>query len=193
MAAPETKNVASMKPYAGGGVYRAPAGTTLPTDATTALAGAYIPLGYISEDGIKPSRDTSIDKIKAWGGDVVAALLTDDSRSFEFTLLEVFSSEVQKYLFGTSNVTVTAAVSGTGSKLAVQDKAYKPTNDIIVFEMKFGAKRRRLVVPIADASVTGEEPYTDGGLSAYTLTIEALKDTNGTRVYDYMQNDDPLP
>lgn len=190
MAAPSTTNVGSMKPYAGGGVYHAVAGTALPTNASTALDAAYKALGYVSEDGIKPSRDTSIEKIKAWGGDVVAALLTDDSRSFEFTLLEVFFDEVNKYLYGTANVTVTPPTTSAGTKLAVLDKAYKPNNEILVFDMKYGLKRRRLVIPIADASVTGEEPYTDGGLSAYTLTIEALKDASGVRVYDYLENDD---
>ena len=192
MAAPETRNVASMKPFAGGGVYRAPAGTALPTDATTTLAGGYVALGYVSEDGIKPSRDTSIDKMKAWGGDIVAALLTDDSRSFEFTLLEVFSGPVNQYLYGTANVTVTAAITGTGTKLSIKDVAYKPTNDVLVFEMKYNLKRRRIVIPIADATISGEEPYTDSGLSAYTVQVEALKDSTGTRVYDYMQNDDAL-
>ncbi len=92
MAAPSTRNVAASKPMIGGGVYRAPLGTVLPTDATTALAAAYVALGYISDAGIVPTRETNVDKPKAWGGDVVAQLLTDESRSFAFTLLELFAA-----------------------------------------------------------------------------------------------------
>lgn len=194
MSLPNTKNVAAAKPYAGGGVYYTSVLTTvLPTDATTALNAAFKPFGYIGEDGITPTRDTSVEKVKAFGGDVVAALLADEARSFEFVLLEVFSQDVQEFVHGTANVTVTAAVSGTGTKVAVQDKGGKPAKGIFVFELKHGAKRRRIVVPVGDPTVTGEEPYTDAGLNAYTIEVEAIKDASGVRVYDYMLNDDPLP
>jgi hypothetical protein len=43
---------------------------------------------------------------------------------------------------------------------------------------------------VADPVVTGEEPYADGSLSAYTVSVEALKNTSGVRVYDYLENDD---
>ena len=144
----------------------------------------------MSDAGVTPTRDTSVDKIKAWGGDVVAALLTDESRSFEFTLLEVFSEAVQSFVHGDANVTATAAGAGTGSTLAITDKGGKPVQQVLVFDMRHGDKRRRVVVPVADPVVTGEEAWTDGGLSAYTFTVEALKDTSATRVYEYLSNDD---
>lgn len=190
MGNPAVKNVAAAKPYAGGGVYYGILTATLPTDASTALDAALKPLGYISEDGIQPSRDTSIDKIKAFGGDVVAALLSDDARGFEFTLIEVFSDEVNKFVYGSANVVVTAATASAGTKLAVQDKGYKPDQCVIVFELKHGAKRRRVIVPVADPTVTDEAPYADGELSAYTISVEALKNASGVRVYDYLENDD---
>lgn len=190
MAAPSTRNVAAAKPLVGGGVYRAPLDTVLPTDATTALSAEFEALGYVSEAGVQPTRDTSVEKIKAWGGDVVAALLTDESKSFEFTLLEVFSEAVQKFVHGDDNVTATAAVGAENSTLAVTDKGGKPDQQVIVFDMRHGDKRRRVVVPVADPVVTAEEAYTDGGLNAYTFTVEALKDESSVRVYEYLENDD---
>lgn len=192
MAAPNTRNVAAAKPKVGGGVYTAPLGTVLPTDATTALAAGFTPLGYISDAGLTPTRDTTVEKIKAWGGDIVAALLTDESRSFEFTLLEVFSADVQKFVHGEANVTVTAPAAGVGTKLAVLDKGGKPDQQVLVFEMRHGDKSRRVIVPVADPTITGEEPWADGSLSAYTVTVEAIKDTSAVRVYEYFQNDDPI-
>lgn len=192
MAAPDARNVAAAKPFAGGGIYWAPLGTALPTDESATLPAAFTPLGYISEDGVRPSRDTSIEKIKAWGGDIVAALLADESRSFEFTLLEVFYAEVLKFVYGAENVTMTPATPTSGTKYAVTDVGGKRDNAILVFDMRHGSKRRRLVVPAADYNVTGEEPYVDNALTAYTVTVEAIKDSTGVRVYDYGQNDDKL-
>ena len=194
MAAPSTKNVAAGKPNVAGGVYYVAGTTALPTDASTALAAPILAgaLGYVSDGGIRPSRDTSIEKVKAWGGDVIAALASDDSRSFEFTLYEVFSEAVNRYLYGAANVTVTAATASAGTKLTVLDKAYKPDDGVLIFDMKYGAKKRRVVVPIADSTVTGEEPYADGSLMAYTVQVEAKKDASGVRVYDYLENDDKL-
>lgn len=190
MTAPSVSNVAAAKPYAGGGVYRAPLGTALPIDASTALAAAYVPLGYISDDGIQPTRDISVEKIKAFGGDVVAALLSDESRSFQFTLLEVFAQAVNEFVYGVANVTTTPATASVGTKLAVQDKGGKPDQQVLVFDLKHGAKRRRVVVPVADPTISDEEPYVDGSLSAYQVTVEALKNASGVRVYDYLENDD---
>ena len=190
MAAPSVRNVVAAKPRVGGGVYRAPLGTALPTDASTVLGVGYEALGYVSDAGVTPTRDTSIDKKKAWGGDIVAALLTDESRSFEFTLIEVYAEAVQKFVHGTANVTATAPAPSTGSTLAVLDKGGKPDQQIMVFEIRHGLKLRRIVVPVADPAITGEGPLVDGDLSAYTVTVEALKDTSGVRVYEYFVQDD---
>lgn len=192
MANPSANNVAAAKPDVAGGVYYAPLGSTLPTDASTALDSAFTALGYVSEDGITPSREVSTEQIKAWGGDVVAALVTDDAKSFEFTLLEVFSADVQKFVHGEDNVVVTPAVPGTsGEKIAIKDTAFKIDDCVLVFEMQHDGKKRRVVVANADANVSGEEPYTDGGLSAYTISATALKDDTGTRVYEYLEGVTP--
>ena len=50
-------NVSTGKPRVTGGVYRAPVGTTLPEDATTALGNSFVSLGYISTDGVTQSSE----------------------------------------------------------------------------------------------------------------------------------------
>lgn len=191
MGLPAVKNVGASKPFAGGGVYYTSVLTTvLPTDASTALVAGFKPLGYLGESGITPTRETSIEKIKAFGGDVVAALLADEAKSFEFVLLEVYSPDVQEFVHGTANITTTPATAVLGTKIAIQDKGGKPAQGIFVFELKHGLKRRRVIVPVGDPTVTGEEPYTDSGLNAYTVQVEALKNAAGVRVYEYLENDD---
>lgn len=192
MTAPTTENVAALKPQATGGVLWAPLGTTLPTDATTALDAAFKPLGYVNEDGIQPSRDTSIEKPKSWEGDVLASLLTDDSLSFVHKLVEVFQKNLNEFVYGADNVTYTAAAAGTATTIAIEDKAYKPEQCVLVYEMFYGAKKVRLVLPVADPVVTGEDPYVAGALSAYEVTVEGLKDSTGVRAYRYADLGDPL-
>ena len=186
MGANTGASVASAKPKAGGGIYYAPLGTTLPTDATTALDTAFKALGPISEDGVQPSRETSIEKVKEWDGSTLAALLTDESRTFDVTFYGVFDQDVQTFLHGSANVTATAEVPDTtAASLAVLDKGGKPGNVVLVLEMQYQGKPMRKVVPVADYSVTGENPYAGSGLMGYTVTVEALKDSSGVRVYEY--------
>ena len=61
-----------------GGVFCAPAGTTLPTDASTALATAFKDQGYISEDGVTKSYSNDIQEIKEWGGATVLVVRTGE-------------------------------------------------------------------------------------------------------------------
>lgn len=59
-------NVSTGKPKVGGAVFTAITGSTLPTDATTALDAAFKSLGYCSEDGVTNSSGISTENIKAW-------------------------------------------------------------------------------------------------------------------------------
>lgn len=182
---------AAFAPKVGGGVYYAPGTPTLPVDASTALNAAFKALGPISQDGIKPSRDTSVDKVKEWDGSTLASLLSDESRSFEFLMYGAYDEDVLSFVYGAANVSVTAATASVGTKIAVTDKGGKPANGSLVFEMVYGGKKKRIVVPVADSVITGEEPYVKGGLTGYTVTVEALKNASGVRVYEYLENDNP--
>ena len=71
MANNNTAYINAGKPKVGGAFYIAPAGTTLPTDATTALTNAFVCAGYISDAGFKNNNARETAEVKAWGGDIV--------------------------------------------------------------------------------------------------------------------------
>ena len=182
--------VAAAKPKVGGGVYWAPLGTALPTDSTTALNAAFKCLGAISDDGVKPSRETNIEKEKEWDGSTLATLLTDESRTFSFTLKSVHDKDVLEFVFSPANVVVTAAAGAVGTKLAVTDKGGKPEKGVLVLEMTHGGVKQRKVVPVADPTITEEGDYVKGALRSYTVEVEALKDGAGAFSYEYTELDD---
>lgn len=192
MGANNGTKVAALAPKAGGGVYWAPLGTELPSDASTALPAAFKCLGAVSDDGVKPGRDTKTEKVKEWDGSTLANLLTDDSRNFEFTLLSALDKDVLAFVFSPENVIVTPATSTAGTKTAVMDKGGKPEQGVLVLEMKFGGKKLRKIAPVADPVINGEEPYQKDGLTGYGVEVEALKDDTGVRVYEYSEDSDKL-
>jgi len=98
------KRVTAAKPKKGGAAFRAPVGTTLPKDTTTALETAFKALGYISEDGVTNNNSPSFESAKAWGGDEVLHYQTEKPDTFKFVMIEALNTEVLKTVYGDGKV-----------------------------------------------------------------------------------------
>lgn len=175
-------NVTTGKPKIGGAIWRAPLGSTLPTDAATALDNAFVCLGYVSEDGVTQTTEINTEEIRAWGGDVVLAPQTSKVDRYQMTLIETLNIEVLKMVFGNTNVsgTIQTGIAITANAKELEESAY-----VIEMAMKGGVKRR-IVIPDGKITEIGETAYKDNEAAGYQTTVTALPDTNENTHYEYI-------
>lgn len=174
-------NVSFGKPMVTGGFYYAPAATTLPTDATSALDDAFVSVGYISEDGLTNTVETDTESITAWGGDQVASTQTSFAETFALNLLETDVNALKLY-YGDANVT------DTSGKITIKQNSQELPEFVAVAEISLtGGRIKRIVIPrakIADRS--GDITYTDSDAIMYPITVTALPDENGNTHTEYI-------
>ena len=179
----DVTKVTTGKPAVTGGVYVAPAATTPPTDATTALGTGFKCLGYVSEDGLTNSNSPETETIKAWGGDVVLTPLTEKTDTFHFTLIEAIKEDVLKVVYGDNNIIGTIAAG-----LTVKANADEYDPHVWAFEMVLaGNTLKRIVVPNGVVTEIGDISYVDGEAVGYELTVTARPDASGNTHYEYLK------
>lgn len=178
------KNVSYAKPKVGGAVYSAPLGSTLPTDAKTALDAAFKSLGYISEDGVVNANSPETETVKAWGGDIVLASQTEKPDTFSYKLIEATNMEVLKEVYGADNVTGDIATVG-GITIKANAKEL-PAHAIVVDMILKGGLLKRIVIPNGKVSEVGEINYVDADAIGYETTIMALPDAEQNTHYEYI-------
>lgn len=177
-------NVSTGKPNISGAVYVAPIGTTLPTNATTALDAAFTCLGYVSEDGLTNNNDMDVSAIKAWGGMIVYRSLNELDDNFALTLIESENVDVLKSVYGDNNVSKDASGNVTVNVIADD-----PEEKVWVFELALrGNKAKRIVIP--DGAVTSREAitYNDSDAIGYGITVSAYPDSTGKTHVEYIED-----
>jgi hypothetical protein len=165
----DASKVAVGKPKIAGAIFRAPLGTALPVDVATELSADYKTLGYISEDGVTNSQARTSSEIKAWGGAIIMTTQTDKTDTFKFVAVEALNEEVQKMTFGAANV----STDGNGMT-TVRANSNELEAAVYVIELSLNGAYRRIVIPNAKVSATGDIVYKDSDVIGYDTTITAL-------------------
>lgn len=178
-------NVTTGKPNIAGAVYTAPIGTTVPTDATTALGNAFVCLGYVSEDGLSNNNELSVNAIKAWGGNIVYRSLTEMNDEFGLALIETENVDVLKTVYGDSNVTVDA-----DGNIAIDVVGEDPEERVWVFELALrGDRAKRIVIPDGAITSRDEISYNDSDAVAYGITVSAYPNSSGSTHKEYIEGE----
>ena len=181
MSAGTATNVTTGKRRVDGGIYFAPSGTTLPTNATATLANTFKNLGYISEDGVTNSQSRETTEIKEWGGGVVDNPQTGFTDTFQFTLIESLNTDTLKAIYGDANVTESSGA------ITVTVKAAEAPSGVWVIDMiQKGNKLKRIVIPNGKVSELGDVVYKADEAVGYDVTIAANLDSSGNTHYEYI-------
>jgi len=178
-------NVVAGKPLTTGGVLVAPLGTAMPTNTSTALAAAYKAIGYVGEDGVTEGGERTTEKVKAWGGDVVKVLQTDHSLTYAFTMIETLNVEALKAVYGSTNVTSTAATASTGTLQSINVTGQVLPHQVWCIEVRDGVAKVRIAIKDGQITEVGEITYNDGSVVGYPVTIEAFPDSAGVKAIKF--------
>ena len=180
-----TRNVSVGKPKVGGAVYMAPSGTTLPQTAGETLGSAFVPMGYISEDGVSNSATRTTQDIKDWGGEVVGNPQIEKKDTFKLKFIEALNVNVLKATHGDANVSGTLEAGITVRENAKELNRYVWVIDMILNEDAI----KRIVIPegkiteIADVVYKANDPI---GYDA-TLTAYAFQAYDGDTHREFIQ------
>lgn len=178
-------NVSVGKPKPGGSAFIAAAGTTPPTNAVSSLSEDFKGLGYISDDGVKNNGERSVNKIKAWGGDVVASVQTEKTDTFTVTFIESLNDNVMKMVYGKNNVSGSLA---EGMTVLANSSELDEWVMVIDMVLAGGTVVKRLVIPKAKVDSVSEITYEDENVIGYQCEITALPDASGNTHYEYFKS-----
>lgn len=168
-----------------GDVYTAAVGTATPTDTDTALNASFLPVGYLSEDGIVTSTSTDITDIKAWqNGTIVRKVQTSHDFTLAFTMLETNEKALTVYYgaYTQGPTTASGVVSITGAQ------GYRGAWIFDVLDSGSTTDGQiRIVVPDGQVTEHGDVSYVNGDATMYPVTVTCYPDSTGTKAYIYFE------
>ena len=170
-----------------GAVNWAPLGTTLPTDARTALPSTWKSGGYVNSDGVTLSLDQGTTSIDDWSLGHIRQLLESFTGTVTFTFVQT-DYDTLCMLFGEDNVTQTAATTTSGALIHVAIGPELAPSQAFVFNMKDGDQRVRLALPNAQPTIDGELVFRANEPISWSVSLDCGQDANGKCIY-FMYDD----
>lgn len=154
-----------------GRVYVGPTATAAPTSSSSVLAGGFVDLGYVSEDGVEFATERSTNQIRAWqNADLVREVVTEGTVTYSFMLLESTEDVIETYF---------------GSTMTAGKISHDPTatggRKSFVIDVVDGTKTIRHYVPAGEVLSVEAQTIANGEAVGYGVTITAYQ-TSGRSV-----------
>ena len=181
------QDAAEVRIAGNGGLYLAPLGSTLPTDAETALDAAFVDLGYFSEDGVTVSPERTIEKFRAWQSrKPVRQSVTADDITISGSLLQWNNDSIPVFFGGGTVVETTGPPAywtyTPPSSGAIDERA-------MVLEWIDGSYTYRLVAARTVNGELGEITLTGTALGELPINVEILEPSGGGDSFELITND----
>lgn len=165
-----------------GGIAFAPLGTDLPMDASKALPVAFKPFGYIGEDGVTLSSDSSDEDVRVWGGYKVRKIRSEYSETLSFRVLSTRNIDTLKACFGENQV---VDIAEDGSRIQILHTAEIPSKKVYSVETRDEEGFfRRYLVPDGQLMVSGDRTLTHSSPDGFEASIECFPDQDGVCLYE---------
>jgi len=167
---------APTRPDSGGVFYRAPLGTTLPTNATTPLNALFVDHGWLGEEGVTISVNRDIKRHYAFGSDLVKTTQGQYDEQIKLSFLEC-DPDVFETVFGPG---VTLGVDGSGNRtIQVNHRSKQLPRSAFVIHTVDGNKVRRLVIQEGAVVDVGDISYVHTDVLKYSITVDCYKPASG--------------
>jgi len=182
MATMDASQVTVGSAKATGAIFVAPKGTTLPTDATTALTSDWKLLGFTSDAGVQISESSSSESIRAWEGRTeVYNVKTEYTETISFMPIQC-NDEVAKLTWGPDYV----EVDGITGDLTVKHhgNTLEPVEIVIETTPRAGIVKRS----VGEFQLTerGEQTMNGTQVDGRQLTFSSIANSNGITMTDYI-------
>lgn len=155
-------------------VYKAPVGTTGPTNTWTAWPAAWNLVGLLDGDeGFTEARDEETAEHYAWGGILVKSTRSKHKRTIRFVALEDNNVVFELLNPGSTKGALVAGVTTDIIRVPVsQEWAFG-------FETRDGNKIRRRVVDRGEVTEVAEIVDNESELTVYDMTTTLYPDSSG--------------
>ena len=162
-----------------GAIWVAPNGTTLPANATDALANDWNLLGFTSDAGVQISESSSTQDIVAWEErTVVYTARTEYKENVTFTPIQA-NEDVAKLMWGDDAV----EVSGGNITTKHHGRTIEPVCIVIETTPREGIVKR--YCGTFQLAERGEQTMDGTQVDARALTFGSIADTDGVTMYEY--------
>ena len=168
-----------------GTIYTAPEGTELPQYLSEALDAAFVPAGYITEDGAKFKDAKSVEEVRAWQAFYpVRKFITGRTGSLEFTLMQ----------WNEENLVLAYGGGGIIQPTAGEYRYEPPEPDevnvrAVVLDMSDGVRNFRFTAGRSFVTNDVESTFAKSGPGLLPITLEILDDADNVKPWRYDTDD----